>query len=498
MGMNKIVLGKTKDDLDREEAKKQREKEAEIQNYISERQMKLEALHKKQTKNKMILIAAISVIATSLTFFGVYNTFFKKGITMENDVNPAIRGAVSGLSFPSDGLDNYIRDNCEAMFNKHFNINNNQVDHIYVDKNSCNIRKVNAYSSTMAQVWFSVDVTTVEKDHEITDSYILNQIENINRMTETASSYENNDSKFEFASNEISFNDTLQFTAATKKDPSVDDSSVNDDSSTSKDSKVESKKEDSSSKDNSSEESIVDSMSVDSMPDDTSYGNDSYEDSDVVDSDIIDSDDMNSSNDTMSSEGESSTTTNKTNVIRDNNGNVIEYYYKNNTYYQVGNSITNRYNFVVGIEFFYEYDGDTPVTSGFRPVTDLILYTLNDVDQTDFDKDLTVSPYYEFKEETRLDSNETEKIRVKVDKTLQDLYEMRDVSQDFMNYRTFNTYNAKYVSLDKIDSYSEDDYLGYNTYIEYTILTSQGFTYQIKTYLKVEPSGNSYVITKIL
>lgn len=485
--MAKIVLGKTKDDLDREEAKKQREKEAEIQNYISERQMKLEALHRQQTKNKIILIAVVSVIATGLTFFGVYNTFFKKGLTMENDVNPAINGAISGLSFPSEGLDNYIRDNCESMFNKYFNINNNQVDHVYVDKNSCNIRKVNAYSATMAQVWFSVDVTTVEKDYEITDTDILNQIKSANILNETAS-YEDNANKFEFASNEVSLDNALQLTAVTKKDPSVDDSSVDDDSKVkskeTKSKEVESKKEDSST-DSSFEEPVVDSM-----PDDTSYDND--EDIDITSSDTTDSD-------TMSSDGESSTTTNKTNVIRDNNGNIIEYYFKDNTYYRVGDSITNRYNFVVGIEFFYEYDGDTPVTSGFRPVTDLILYTLNDVDQTNFDdEELTVSPFYEFNEDTKLDSNETEKIRVKIDKTLQDLYEMRDVSQDFMNYRTFNTYNAKYVSLDKIDSYSEDNYLGYNTYIEYTILTSQGFTYQIKTYLKVEPSGNSYVITKIL
>lgn len=487
--MAKIVLGKTKDDLDREEAKKQREKEAEIQNYISERQMKLEALHRQQTKNKIILIAVVSVIATGLTFFGVYNTFFKKGLTMEDDVNPAINGAISGLSFPSDGLDNYIRDNCESMFNKYFNINNNQVDHVYVDKNSCNIRKVSAYSATMAQVWFSVDVTTVEKDYEITDTDILNKIKSANILNETASYENNDDNKFEFASNEVSLNDALQLTAVTKKDPSVDDSSVDDNSKVeSKETEpkeVESKKEDSSSNstDSSSEEPVVD------LPDDTSY--DSDEDIDITSSDTTDSD-------TMSSDGESSTTTNKTNVIKDNNGNVIEYYFKDNTYYRVGDSITNRYNFVVGIEFFYEYDGDTPVTSGFRPVTDLILYTLNDVDQTDFDEELTVSPFYQFNEEAKLDSNETEKIRVKIDKTLQDLYEMRDVSQDFMNYRTFNTYNAKYVSLDKIDSYSEDNYLGYNTYIEYTILTSQGFTYQIKTYLKVESSGNSYIITKIL
>ena len=50
----KLNLGKTPEQQKAEEAKKQREIEAEIQKSIMERQKKIVALHKKQKSNKIL------------------------------------------------------------------------------------------------------------------------------------------------------------------------------------------------------------------------------------------------------------------------------------------------------------------------------------------------------------------------------------------------------------------------------------------------------------
>ena len=126
------------------------------------------------------------------------------------------------------------------------------------------------------------------------------------------------------------------------------------------------------------------------------------------------------------------------------------------------------------------------------------LYSLNDVNQTDFSNDVEPNDYYKFNKDAKVDEDTLKAAQIKVDKTLGDLYSKRDTSQDFLNFKTFNTYDATYISLDAFEMYSQDNAMGYNSKVTYTIQTTQGFTYTIDTYLKVEKSGNTYVITKIL
>ena len=76
----KITLGKSPEEQAAEEAKKQRELEAEIQQSIHERQQKIIALHKKQTTNKIIIGVITAIIVIALLIFGTYNTFFKQGL----------------------------------------------------------------------------------------------------------------------------------------------------------------------------------------------------------------------------------------------------------------------------------------------------------------------------------------------------------------------------------------------------------------------------------
>ena len=125
------------------------------------------------------------------------------------------------------------------------------------------------------------------------------------------------------------------------------------------------------------------------------------------------------------------------------------------------------------------------------------LYSLETVDQTNF-KEITVYDALDCDEETLKDEETIQKVTIKIDKTLQDLYEGRDTSQDFLNYYKFNTYDARYDGINSVKVYNTTNALGFNTHVRYTITTSQGFQYTADTWMLVEPSGNSYIIKGML
>ena len=72
----KLILGKTPEEQAAEEAKKQRELEISIQQSMIERREKIEALHKKQKINKIIILTTFGIVLTTLMVYGTYNTFF--------------------------------------------------------------------------------------------------------------------------------------------------------------------------------------------------------------------------------------------------------------------------------------------------------------------------------------------------------------------------------------------------------------------------------------
>ena len=176
--MAKVVLGKTPQELEAERAKQARELEAEIQKSIIERQKKIQSLHNKQKSNKVIIILISILIAAVFVVFGTYNTFFKKGLTMD-EVNNSIATYTQQSKFPSEGLDNYVRDNCETLFNKYVSLDDNSAKNtasVDVDKNSCYILKVRKLNATLAEVYFSVDISVTEKDTIVTDPVIIDQL----------------------------------------------------------------------------------------------------------------------------------------------------------------------------------------------------------------------------------------------------------------------------------------------------------------------------------
>ena len=169
----KITLGKTPEEQAAEEAKKQRELEAAIQQSIHERQQKIMALHKKQKTNKIIIYCITAVIVITLLVFGTYNTFFKQGLKIA-DVDNQILQYIDSLSFPAEGLDNYVRDNSQDFFDKYAELDkNNQYESATVDKNSVSITKVTKVSKTLALVYFAANVEVKENDTQVTDQAVI-------------------------------------------------------------------------------------------------------------------------------------------------------------------------------------------------------------------------------------------------------------------------------------------------------------------------------------
>ncbi len=172
----KITLGKSPEEQAAEEAKKQRELEASIQQSIHERQQKIMALHKKQKTNKIIIYCITAVIVIALLVFGTYNTFFKQGLKIA-DVDNQILQYTDSLSFPAEGLDNYVRDNSQDFFDKYAELDkNSQYEYATVDKNSVNITKVTKVSKTLALVYFAANVEVKENDTQVTDQTVIEKL----------------------------------------------------------------------------------------------------------------------------------------------------------------------------------------------------------------------------------------------------------------------------------------------------------------------------------
>lgn len=464
--MAKLVLGKTPEQVRAEEAEKQRKLEIEIREHQLERQKKIEAMHKKQKTTKIVFIAIVCAVSLSLLGFGTYNTFFKPTLSID-DVTPVIDESINTFRFPSEGLDNYIHDNCEGLFNKYLvndskKVDSTIVDTITVDKDSCYISRVKKLSGNIAQVYFSVNVITKAKDTQVTDPTVIASLQKNGFNINT-----NQKQTIETSNTQTSENDTSE--------NSILENSTSE-NSTSESSISETSEEENSKLDTTSEESIESSEQ---------------------------STENNTENSLISVEPIAPATESTDTSNIDDKTYYIDSYGK---LMQVGVTTTVRYNFYVPIEFYYVYSGEpdeegnptgSVVGGGFRPCGDMTLFTLEQPDISDF-TDITYNEAFNISEELLLDDKITQKIRVKVDNILSDLYLGKDTSQEFYNYRKFNGYNAKYEGIEKIDCYSEKNYLGMNTHVTYKIITSQGFIYKLETWLNVEEDGNSYIIKEML
>ena len=464
--MAKVVLGKTPEELEAERAKKEREQEAEIQAAIQERQKKIQALHSKQKLNKFIVFAVIIVLTGILITFGTYNTFFKRGLTTE-DVSNVVNQAMYRNIYPTEGLNNYVHDNCTALFEKYMTVDvkhgGKNIESVEVDPDSCYIFKVRKLSPTLSQVYFAVDIVTTEKDTIVTDPTIIEQLRrggfgvNTNVTTDTTTVVE----ELENTEPEEIIAIEEETTEETTEEENTEDI-------------VESNNEDEVSDENT-EETTDESTTEESTTEESVE-----EDPTPVESEELE------------------IPTTEIDYAVNKTSEVNHYYMTaNGVIMQSGKVTRERYYFYIPIELVYTYDGETPVTAGYAPAGNMNLYSLIETDQVDF-KDININSVFAFNEEAELDEDTVNKMQVKVDNTLRSLYEGTDTSQDFLNYRLFNSYDGNYLGITEFMAYSEPNSLGYNVFVTYTIVTSQGFNYTLETYMKVEQNGSTWVVTDIM
>ena len=447
--MPKLILGKTSEEIAAEEALKQREREVAIQQEMLDRQQKVIALHEAQKRNKIIIIAVISVAAISLITFGTYNTFFKKGLQIEQ-VQAQIASNVN--YFPEPGLDNFIRDACEPLFFQSVSYDRSAYEWVDVVEDSVYISRVRPASNNLAEVYFSVDVTMKPVDVLVTDQAVIDRL------------YRNG-----FA-NEVETTPSETTPAETTPAETTPEETV----------PAETTPE---------ETQLVENAAY-------TFGNDEPQ---LVNLAFVhEPEPVDPTTDEGTGETEETTDpldNTEMGSIDMRNNNVgdeeIEYYVVGNgSIYQRSQPITVRYNFYLPVEFYYNYDSNgNPITSGYRAASNLNLYVLNEVHQTDFSS-ITVNSAYSFEGIEEADEQSNTAARIKVDKILGDLYSGRDTSQDFFNYRSFNTYGASYVRLVSFQLYNGYNGMGYNCEVNYSIQMPQGIQYTVHSYMIIEPVGS--------
>ena len=449
--MPKLILGKTSEEIAAEEALKQREREVAIQQEMLDRQQKVIALHNAQKRNKIIIIAVISVAAISLITFGTYNTFFKKGLQIEQ-VQAQIASNVN--YFPEAGLDNFIRDACEPLFFQSVSYDRSAYEWVDVVEDSVYISRVRPASNNLAEVYFSVDVTMKPVDVLVTDQAVIdrlyrngfaNEVETTPETTETTPA--------ETTPLETTPEETVPAETTPEETQPVENAAYtfgNDEPQLVNLAFV-------------NEPETVD-PTTDEGTGETEETTDPLDDTEMGSIDI------------------------KNNNARDEE---IEYYVVGNgSIYQRSQPITVRYNFYLPVEFYYNYDSNgNPITSGYRAASNLNLYVLNEVHQTDFSS-IAVNSAYSFEGIEEADEQSNTAARIKVDKILGDLYSGRDTSQDFFNYRSFNTYGASYVRLVSFQLYNGYNGMGYNCEVSYSIQMPQGIQYTVHSYMIIEPVGS--------
>ena len=455
--MPKLILGKTSEEIAAEEALKQREREVAIQQEILDRQQKVIALHTAQKRNKIIIVAVASVVVISLLTFGTYNTFFKKGLQMDQ-VQAQIATNVN--YFPEAGLDNFIRDACEPLFFQSVSYDRSAYEWVDVVEDSVYISRVRTTSNNLAEVYFSVDVTMKPVDVLVTDQAVIDRL------------YRNG-----FANEVETTPETTETTPAETTPPET----TPEETAPEETAPAETVPEETQPVENAAytfgnnEPQLVNLAFVyepeDVDPTATEEGTgETEETTDPLDDAEMGSIDM------------------KNNNTRDEE---IEYYIVGNgSIYQRSQPITVRYNFYLPVEFYYNYDSNgNPITSGYRAASNLNLYVLNEVNQTDFSS-IAVNSAYSFEGIEEADEQSNTAARIKVDKILGDLYSGRDTSQDFFNYRSFNTYGASYVRLVSFQLYNGYNGMGYNCEVSYSIQMPQGIQYTVHSYMIIEPVGS--------
>ena len=82
-----------------------------------------------------------------------------------------------------------------------------------------------------------------------------------------------------------------------------------------------------------------------------------------------------------------------------------------------------------------------------------------------------------------------------------DIYDNKNVASDFESSGlTFNNpdEHSKFIKINEFISYTSENMLGFNAYCTYTVENTDGLQITKVAYLKIEPNGQSYKITRFM
>ena len=458
----KISFNKTNDTIAQEEARKMREIENEIQLADKERDRKILKLRQKRKIMSISIISVVSVILVACIIFGIVGVFFRHSISEEKVREIAYPYSIE---FPKEGVEGYLRRHINELFQNYLITDaafNAEYSDVIVDKNSLNVFRIEEMNYLDIRVWFTLDITTVEKDH-VVDADTLKQLQ-----------------KTGFGIPQATPTPTPAPTPTPTPVPPPPETSADavttsngDETAPSADAKTDTK---APTKKPTKTPTAAAAKKVDETTDTSATEN----------TDVNEPTETTTNNDSVGS----------VEILDTGTGELNEYYMTpDGIIMQKGKKITQTYAFQIPLHYFSVKDGDFLIQTGYEPVGDLILYSLVDADEATISK---INPNYAWEfTSPECDEQTVQAAKIKVSKTLEDLYAGRDTSQDFFNYKPFNTYDAKFGSVNYFKMYQSPNAMGYNAYVEYTITLPQGFTYSMHMYLLVEESGNSWIITDI-
>ena len=112
----------SKEKREQEEADRLQAIDKEITDRIDERNMKLRQLVQTQKRNKIIFITVLCFIVFVSLFFGVYNTFIKQPITVDDALLRVIQYQRFNF-YNTSGVEGYLKENIEKILPSYISAN---------------------------------------------------------------------------------------------------------------------------------------------------------------------------------------------------------------------------------------------------------------------------------------------------------------------------------------------------------------------------------------
>lgn len=161
--MATFKFGVTQEDIEKEEAQRIRELEANVQRRNQIRNQKLEALAKKNKRNRFIVTVVAIIFLLSMITFGTYNTFFKSTLS-QDDVSKIVQAETE--TFNINGVEGFLHESIESVFAERADTAeiSQELETCNIDPNSVRVTRILPLDTETAVVYFNANLNLKMKD----------------------------------------------------------------------------------------------------------------------------------------------------------------------------------------------------------------------------------------------------------------------------------------------------------------------------------------------